>query len=169
MGLALLRYDFNEPCKGKDQCDRESAGAKTVMSSYVNSGNNINNANDIHDALHYGKGIKNSKVCVLEIDEEKSNLKGIEIPNVSAYHSIEYFEDHMVLYRYFKIGSGVVVYYSDANEFVSSHNLIKPFSQTGEIGLGLLPKKKKRTDHQLCTLLFCPVASCTCSFETQSE
>ena len=68
LGLALLRYDFNEPCKGKDQCDRESAGAKSVMSSYVNNGNDIKNANDIHDALHYGNGIKNSKVCVIEID-----------------------------------------------------------------------------------------------------
>ena len=169
LGLALLRYDFNEPCKGKDQCDRESAGAKTVMSSYVNSGNNINTANDIHEALHYGKGIKNSKVCVLEINEETSKLKGIEIPNVSSYHSIEFFEEHMVLYRYFKIGSGVTLRYNDANTFVSSHNQTNAFSQTGEMGHTLSKEKKKRRDRELCKLLFCPVSTCTCSFENQSE
>ena len=30
----LIRYDFNEPCKGKDQCDRESAGAKITTYSH---------------------------------------------------------------------------------------------------------------------------------------
>ena len=36
--IKLLRCDFNEPCKGKDQCDRESAGAKRVINSYLESG-----------------------------------------------------------------------------------------------------------------------------------
>ena len=33
--IQLLRYDYNEPCKGKDQCDRESASAKAVIRSYL--------------------------------------------------------------------------------------------------------------------------------------
>ena len=32
-GVNLLWYDFNEPCKGKDQCDRECATSKSLMSS----------------------------------------------------------------------------------------------------------------------------------------
>ena len=42
----MLRYDFNEPCKGKDQFDRESAGAKAVINSYVSSGNDVMRADD---------------------------------------------------------------------------------------------------------------------------
>ena len=34
-GLVLKRYDYNEPCRGKDQCDRESSGTKSLMNSYV--------------------------------------------------------------------------------------------------------------------------------------
>ena len=40
-GLNLLRYDYNKPCKQKDQCDRESAGAKSMMKSYLDAGNDI--------------------------------------------------------------------------------------------------------------------------------
>ena len=30
-GIQLLRYDYIEPSKGKDQCDRESATAKALL------------------------------------------------------------------------------------------------------------------------------------------
>ena len=33
--LALLRYDYNELSRRKDQCDRESAGAKSVIRSFA--------------------------------------------------------------------------------------------------------------------------------------
>ena len=50
--ITLIRYDYNEPCRGKDQCDRESAGCKTVINSFVNAGNNLLSATAIFDALH---------------------------------------------------------------------------------------------------------------------
>ena len=50
-GNTLLRYDYNEPCKGKDQRDRESAGAKAVINSFVNSGHDLKDANDVFNAL----------------------------------------------------------------------------------------------------------------------
>ena len=33
--FTLVRYDYNEPCKGKDQCDCESSGVKTLMNSFL--------------------------------------------------------------------------------------------------------------------------------------
>ena len=51
-GIKLLRYDFNEPCCGKDQCDRESAAAKNIIRSYVDAGNDLLNAEQLHKALH---------------------------------------------------------------------------------------------------------------------
>ena len=47
-GVNLLRYDFNEPCKGKNQCDRESATSKSLMSSYNDAGSDIIIAEDIY-------------------------------------------------------------------------------------------------------------------------
>ena len=35
----LFRYDYNEACCGKDQCDRESAVAKNLIRSFVDTGN----------------------------------------------------------------------------------------------------------------------------------
>ena len=40
-GIILKRLDFNEPQKGKDQCDRDSAVARSVLRSFVDEGNNI--------------------------------------------------------------------------------------------------------------------------------
>ena len=45
--ITLVRYDYNESCKGKDQCNRECAGLKTTLKGYVDSGNNVECANDI--------------------------------------------------------------------------------------------------------------------------
>ena len=37
--ITLLRYDYNEHCCGKDQCNRESAAAKSLLISFVDAGN----------------------------------------------------------------------------------------------------------------------------------
>ena len=78
---SLLRYDFNEPCKGKDQCDRESAAAKTVIRSFLDAGNNVVSAKDIYDGMHYGKGLQDVKVCVAEIDALNTTLNTTKINN----------------------------------------------------------------------------------------
>ena len=116
--LRLMRYDYNEPCKGKDQCDRESAGAKAVINSYVASGSGpigskVESADDICRALHYGNGIKNAEAGVIEIDLSKSTLSGTEVKNISAYHSIQLFSTYVKMYRYYDIGPGVQVKYTD--------------------------------------------------------
>ena len=53
----LKWYDYNEPCKGKDQCDCKSAGAKNLMRSYVDAGNDIITALDIVTVLKHGNGL----------------------------------------------------------------------------------------------------------------
>ena len=86
--LTLLRYVYNEPCKGKYQCDRESAGAKQVVNSYIESAHDILSDDDIYDALHYGSGLR--KVTLLEINSSDSNLSGPTISAINSYLS-QYF------------------------------------------------------------------------------
>ena len=114
-GITLVRYDYNEPCKGKDQCDRESAGAKRVLSSYVESGHDILTADDVYQGLHYGSVLRNTKVSVLEINSEESSLNGPNITGIHSYHSAVFCEDKMKLYRYYNIGSGKSVTYSSTS------------------------------------------------------
>ena len=111
-GITLLQYDYNQSCKGKDQCGRKSDGAKAGISSFVNSGHDLKDANDVFNALHYGKGIKNMNGCVLEVDLQESALQGSEIKDIRAFHSSQFFPSNMKLYKYFNIGTGFKVQYS---------------------------------------------------------
>ena len=64
--IMLIRYDYNEPCKGKDQCNFESDGLKTILKIL-----NVDSANGIFIALNQGKSLKNTKIYVTEIDKAK--------------------------------------------------------------------------------------------------
>ena len=105
--FVLKRSDYNEPSRGKDQCDRESAGAKSVIRSFIDAGNDLTTAEDVYHALHYGRGIKNGDVAVVLIDSKASMLSGsTKIPNISNYHSFQFFSTHMLMWRYYGIGPG---------------------------------------------------------------
>ena len=99
-GFTLKRYDFNEPCRGKDQYDREAAGAKSLMRSYIDAGNDILTTEDVFKALHYGKGIQNAKVSCISINSSKATLNPCTtIPKISQYHSFEFHHDHIIMWR----------------------------------------------------------------------
>ena len=73
-GFTLNWYDYNKPCRRKDQFGREAAIAKPLMRSYIDAGNNILTAKYIFKALHYGKGIQNAKVAYISIGTSKATL-----------------------------------------------------------------------------------------------
>ena len=96
-GILLQNYDFNEPQCGKDQCDRESAAAKTIIRSYADAG---------HDIL-----TAKCNVGVLKV--ENVLLEGPKIPKISDYHSFQFYPKHMKLWRYYGIGEGIEVKYNN--------------------------------------------------------
>ena len=53
---------------------------------------------------------------------------GVEIKHVSAYHSVEYLDEGMKLYKYFDIGPGVMVNYG-STEFTLSYTIERELSQ----------------------------------------
>ena len=106
-GFTLKWYDYNEPSQGKDQCDREAAGAKLLLRSYTDAGNDILTAEDVFKALRYVKGIQNARVACISIDTSKATLSPCTaIPKISQYHSFEFHHDHMIMWRCFGIGEG---------------------------------------------------------------
>ena len=112
-GVNLDRYDYKEPCCGKDQCDRENAVAKNLIHSFVDAENDVISANDIIKALQFAKGMKNTKIGLVEIDSSKSILKGKTIPDISQFHSVEFFEDGMRFWQYFDVGEGMFYPYTN--------------------------------------------------------
>ena len=164
-GFELLRYDFNEPCKGKDQCDRESAAAKRVIRSFLDAGNDINTAKDIFDGMHYGRGLQEAKVCVAEIEAQITSINATKISNFTKYHSISFHNDHMTMWRYYDIGKGVRFDYKGV-QFKSGLRLINPFSKTCKETINKCSKKVKN-DHSKLDFIFC--SELTCSFTTNEE
>jgi len=103
------------------------------MRSYVDAGGNILTAKDIFDSLHYGSGLKNTKVCVVEIMASKSIVVASKIKNISFYHSVRFNEKTMTFWRYFGVDKGVEIPYSDEFKFQSGATVIVPFSSTCQI------------------------------------
>ena len=96
-GFQLRRTDYNEPCRGKNQYDRESAAAKSIINSFADAGNDLMTAEDVYKALQYGNGMQGTKVYVLQIDDDNTSSSVETIRNVSYYHSVKYFEEYMLL------------------------------------------------------------------------
>jgi hypothetical protein len=67
------------------------------MRSFVDAGNDILSADDLKQALMYGKGLKNTNVGVAVINSDQSKINGIKIAKVSQFHSISFEKDHMRL------------------------------------------------------------------------
>ena len=51
LNLKFLKTLFNERQSGKDQCNRDSASAKCQMQYFIDSGNNINSADQMIEAM----------------------------------------------------------------------------------------------------------------------
>ena len=164
-GFQLARYDFNEPCKGKDQCDRESATVKSLINSYVDNGNDLISAEDIFNALHHANGMSNTKVCVVQIDKNH-DWNGEKIKNFSKYHSIEFHGDKMKMWRYYNIGDGVEEKYKGTN-FKSTLKTILPFSSTEKHHGNKKHSKKSRDDRHVSSIIFCHEIDCKETFPNE--
>ena len=153
----LKWYDYNEPCKGKHQCDRKSAWAKNLIRSYVDAGNDIITALDIVTALKHGNGLLNAEAPVLEKNADKTNLEGEKIPKLHMYLSIQFRDTCMLLQRYYNIRKAGIQPYGNVR-FTSSNNVVVSFTSTSEVTFQ--PLSKKRVDRSLCTSLFCTEYGC---------
>ena len=69
----LVRYGYNEPCKGKDQCNCKCDGLKTTLKSL-----NIDKANGIFIALNQGNGLKNIKFLGQKLTKQNDLYQEIQ-------------------------------------------------------------------------------------------
>ena len=101
-GITLKWYD--EPHRGEDQADRESAVAKCYINSYVPAGHNLSSA-DVKKGIMYLDGPENSKVSIVEIYCTKASMAESIIKNIQSYHGTWKFVNNSNL----EFQSGIVV------------------------------------------------------------
>ena len=126
-GIILRQLDYNEPQKGKDQCDRESAVARSMMGCFVDEGNYILTAEDIYKALVNSK-MKNTKVSVASFQKNECD----KIVNISNYHSTEFTREGMKLWRHYEIGSGNFQLFSKNKSFQSGLKVVTHFTKCAD-------------------------------------
>ena len=87
---------------------------------------------------------------------------------ISYYHSFEFTEAGIKVWRYYGIGAGILVPYSIKWSFTSGLRIIKPFKDCLQISRRH-SQNKPRASRQLCSLLFCEEGGCTKTFESLAE
>ena len=126
----MVRFDFCEPQKGKDICDRIIAQIKRYLLAYIDQGNNIINANDIKKAVDSISKLEGLICYVCDLMNNIDFKKDFNIKNISYLHSFEYFEDYLIAYKYYNVGTGNKIMYKDLTKLDSKDikNKIENFS-----------------------------------------
>ena len=163
--LTLIRHDFNEPQRGKDQCDRESAVAQHCRTVYLNAGHDIQTVQDVKNSLLFMRGVKNSKVSVIETDSSQNELETQSIENISHYHSVEFQDNTIRFWNYYQVESGIPADIKPV-KFVSGLHVLSSFEKTNSnSSIKQSSSKKIRLDRiRNDNIFYCPTNDCVKTF-----
>ena len=136
-----MRMDFSDPQGGKGPCDRKAANIKNHMRSFLNSGHDISNAEDMQSAIQSNGGIRGVATVLcgsLTIPDPKPFPKW---GGVSFINDIQMHTEGMRVWRAYGVGDGKEVQHSN---FALKENIE-------------LPSLVKITDVLRDNLIFCNV------------
>ena len=105
--------DFSDPQGGKGPCDRKAATIKNHMRSYLNSGHDISNAEDMKLAMESNGGVRGVATILcgpLTIPKTEHFPKW---EGVSLINDIQFKAEEMKVWRAYDVGDGKDVPYSD--------------------------------------------------------
>ena len=107
-GMTVKRMDFCDLQGGKGACDRKSAAIKSHMKVYLNSGSNIETADEMKEAILSFGGMPSVRVtsCGPPISASFPNIK---LEGVSSISNVEYDQEELRVCRACKIGSGKLI------------------------------------------------------------
>ena len=131
--------------KANDICDRVCGVAKARMRSLVSSRNDLLNANDIQEGMEYAGGVKNTKIAVAEIVPGMGKYYSIcsnyaltfffftgclgktNVPNISKIRSIQYYSQHMQIFKASNNDVGVSIPYKNV-DFKKNMRVVSSFT-----------------------------------------
>jgi hypothetical protein len=88
-GMLIKRYDFSEPCYGKDICDRRTAPVKMHVINYVHAGNDVTNAFQLSEAIQSYGGVQATTACVGSMHKTPKEKPG-PWKGISKYNNFEF-------------------------------------------------------------------------------
>lgn len=100
--------DFCDSKAGKGACDRKSATIKSHMKIFLNSGNNIESAEEMKNAILLSGGVPSVNVTVSG-PPEASTLSTVRLEGVSTISNIEYSEEGLRVWKACNIGPGKLI------------------------------------------------------------
>lgn len=104
-GVSIARYDYSEPQKGKDVCDRKIAVMKTDIRRHVNEGNDVTTAMEMKEALESHGGAKDCFSAVAEVSAQAKMTKQT-FAGVQSYSNFEFTGNGVRVWKAYNIGPG---------------------------------------------------------------
>ena len=160
-GHQFVETIFNERQAGKDQCDRDSATAKRQMNFYLNSGHNIENAEEMNAALRAATAICGFSSCVMKI-EKSTSINPENIKSVSKIHHIKYVDSMFHVWQYYGIGKGKK-YPVGALSPTPTYAITVPFERNHSFGNVMVETRKRKET------IFCAESMCSKSFNSVDD
>lgn len=108
-----VRIDFSDPQGGKGPCDRKAASIKNHMRSYLNSGHDISNAEDMKSAIESNGGVYGVAAVLcgpLNIPDPNPFPKW---DGISLINDIQFNSEEMKVWKAYNVGNGKDVPYSN--------------------------------------------------------
>ena len=92
------------------------------------------------------RGVKNSKVSVIETDSSQNELETQSIENISHYHSVEFQDNTIRFWNYYQVGSGIPVDIKTVKFVSGLHVLSSPEKTNSNSSVKPTSSKKLRLD-----------------------
>lgn len=140
-GIALESMDFSDPQGGKGCCDRKAALIKSHMSVYLNSGHDIETAEQMQEAIESSNGLPGVNVYLCSMTSETNSQPTWD--GVSFISNIQYSESGVKVWRAYGIGKGKSLPWSTF-DFTDEDVLPSLTSSTNKPTAGFVPIKPKR-------------------------
>ena len=83
---------------------------------------------------------------MIQVDTINTVITGYKISNITNYHSIQFHNDHMIMWHYFGIGIGIKQKYSSIMNIKASAKILKCYRHTESIQRKKEQFSKKRED-----------------------
>ena len=104
-GVTVKGLDFSDPQGGKGPCDRKAATIKSHMRIHLNSGNDIETAEQMKDAMLSSGGIPGVDVTLCKIGEAPK-MQSLKIEGISFLNNFRYESKGIRVWKAYGIGPG---------------------------------------------------------------
>lgn len=107
-GISIRRADFSDPQGGKGACDRKAASIKAHVKRYINEGHDVQNAQDLRDAITSEGGLNGVRVALVDADdtEMKPKVPQAKLAGISFLNNFEYSDKGVKVWKAFEVGKG---------------------------------------------------------------